>query len=91
MFGDFNVEMSNPHISEFCTVYNFTNLIKEATCYKNGDKPTSIDDILRNHSRWFQNSGIYETGLSDFHTVLNMIYAKQKPMVIKYRDYKKIY
>ena len=88
MFGDFNAEMSNPHISEFCTVYSFTNLIKEPTCYKNVDKPKSIDNILTNYSRWFQNSGIYETGLSDFHTVLKMFCAKQKPMVIKYRDYK---
>ena len=90
VLGDFNVEMSNPHMSEFCALYNFTNLIKEPTCYKNVDKPTSIDHILTNHARCFQHSGIYETGLSDFHkltfTVLKMFYAKQKPRIIKYRD-----
>ena len=92
VLGDFNVEMSNPHMSEFCALYNFTNLIKEPTCYKNVDKPTSIDHILTNYERCFQHSGIYETGLSDFHkltfTVLKMFYAKQKPRIIKYRDYK---
>ena len=92
VLGDFNAEMSNPHTSEFCALYNFTNLIKEPTCYKNVDKPTSIDHILTNHARCFQHSGIYETGLSDFHkltfTVLKMFYAKQKPRIIKYRDYK---
>ena len=92
VFGDFNAEMSNPHMSEFCALYNFTNLIKEITCYKNVDKATSIDHILTNHARCFQHSGIYETGLSAFNkltfTVLKMFYAKQKPRIINYRDYK---
>ena len=92
MLGDFNAEMSNPYMSWLCALYNFTNLIKEPNCYKNVDKPTSIDHILTNHARCFQHSGIYETGLSDFHkltfTVLKMFYAKQKPRIIKYRDYK---
>ena len=58
VLGDFNAEMSNPHMSEFCALYNFTNLIKEPTCYKNVDKPTSIDHILTSHARCFQQSGI---------------------------------
>ena len=92
VLGDFNAEMSNPHMSEFCALYNLTNLIKEPKCYKNVDKPTSIDLILTNHARCFQHSGIHETGLSDFHkltiTVLKMFYAKQKPRIIQDRDYK---
>ena len=91
--GVFNAEMSNPHMSEFCALYNVKNLIKEITCYNNVDKPKSIDHILTNHARYFQHSGIYETGLSDFHkltfTVLKMFHAKQKARIIKYRDYKK--
>ena len=87
VLGDFNAEMSNPHMSEFCALYNFANLIKEPTCYKNVDKPTSIDHILTNHSRCFQHSGVYEMGLSDFHkltfTILKMFYAKQKPRITK--------
>ena len=67
VFGDFNAEMANPHRNEFCALYNFTNLIKEPTCYKNIDKLTFIIDlILTNHARCFQHSSIYETGLSDF-------------------------
>ena len=60
-------------MSEFC----FTNLIKEPTCYKNADKPTSIDHILRNHTRCFQYFSIYETGLSDFHELTFKIKLKQ--------------
>ena len=89
---DFNAEMSNPRLSESYAHYSFKNLINEPTCYKNVDKPTSIDHILTNHARCFQYSGIYETSFSDFHkltfTVLKMFYAKQKPRIIKYQDYK---
>ena len=92
MLGDFDVKMSNPHMSEFCALHDLTNLMKEPTCYKNVDKATSIDHILTNHARCFQYSGIYETGLSDSHkltlTALKIFYAKQKPKIIKYRDYK---
>ena len=84
--------MSNPHMSEFCPLYNLRNLIKEPTCYKNLDEPTSIGHILASHARCFQHSRIYEAGLSDFHkltfTVVKMFYAKQKSRIIKYRDYK---
>ena len=79
-------------MSEFCALYSFTNLIRKFTCYKNLEVPNSIDHILRNHARYFQRSGISEAGLSDFHkltfTILKMFYAKQKPRIIKYRDYK---
>ena len=71
MLGDIDSEMS-----EFCALYNFANLIKKPTCYKNIDKPTFVDHILTNHAICFQHSGIYETDLSDFHqltfTVLKM-------------------
>ena len=77
ILGVFNAEMSNHQTSEFCAFYDFTNLIKKLTCYKNVDKkPTSIDHILTNHARCFQHSVIYEMGSSDFHkltfTVLKM-------------------
>ena len=78
VLGNFNAEISNPHMSEFCALYNFKSLIKEATCYKNVDKPTSIVHILTNNARSFQHSGIYDTGFSAFHkltfTVLKMFY-----------------
>ena len=90
--GDFNVEMSNPHMCEFCNLYNFINFLKKPKCYKNVDKTKNIDHILTNHARCFQRSDAYETGLSDFHkvtfTALKMFYAKQKPRIMKHSDYK---
>ena len=92
VLGDFNAEMTNTHMEEFCSVYNFKSLIKDPTCFKNPEKPTTIDHILTNHPRCFQHSGVYETGLSNFHrltlTVLKVYHSKQNPKIIQYRDYK---
>ena len=91
--GDFNAEMSNTHLQEFCAIFSLKNLIKKSTCFKSLEKPTGIDHFLTNHPKSFQHSGTYETGLSDFHkltyTVLKMHYSKQQHKVIKYRCYKK--
>ena len=48
--GDFNAEMSNNHLQEFCAIFSLTNLIKESTFLKNPEKPTGIDHILTNQS-----------------------------------------
>ena len=46
--------------------------------YKNPEKPSCIDLILINKSHSFKNSGVIETGLSDFHrmtvTVRKMVF-----------------
>ena len=56
--------------------------------------PTFIDLILTNRPKYFQNSNVFETGLSNCHkltfTVLKACFQKHKPKVIKYRNYKKI-
>ena len=92
VLGDFNAEMSNTHMEEFCSMYNFESPIKDPTCFKNPEKPTTIGHILTNHLKCFQHSGVYETGLSDFHrltlTVLKVFHSKQNPKIIQYRDYK---
>ena len=48
LLGDFNLEMSQATIINFCDTYNLSNLIKEATCYKNLHNPSTIDLILTN-------------------------------------------
>ena len=54
--------------------------------------PSCVDLILTNRPRSFQNSCTLENGLSDFHkmtlTVLKSSFAKQKPRILNYRNYK---
>ena len=93
LIGDFNSEMKEYEMKEFCEIYHPKNLIKEPTCYKNSKNPTSIDIILTNRIQSFQNSCVIETGLSDFHkmtiTVLKTYFQKKSPVLIRYRNYKK--
>ena len=66
------------------------NLIKVPTCFKNPERPTSVDVILPNSYRSFQNSCAMETGLSDFHkmivTILKTYFPRKEPKIIQYRD-----
>ena len=43
MLGEFNSEMSEYAMEEFCDIYNMTNLIKEPTCFKNPLNPSTND------------------------------------------------
>ena len=67
LLGDFNSEVVENSMKEFCGIYNLNNLIKEPTCYKNINNPTSIDVILTNRYMSFCKSQAIETGISDFH------------------------
>ena len=93
IMGDFNSECNESNMSIFCETYDFQNLIKEPTCFKNPLSPSSIDVILTNRKTCFQNSSTLDTSLSDFHkmtiTVMKMQYKKLEPKIISYRNYKK--
>ena len=67
---DFNADMENINLKNFCDLYNFKNLIKEPTCFKNPVNPTCIDLMLTSSYRRFQNSCAIETGLSNFHSLI---------------------
>ena len=73
--------------------HNLKNLIKDPTCFKNAQNPTSIDMILTNRSEDFRTSCCIETGISDFHkmviSILNADYKKIKPTKVRYSNYKK--
>ena len=94
LIGDFNADMENVNLRNFCDLYKFKNLIKEPTSFKNPVNPTCIDLMLTNTHKSFQNSCAIETGLLDFHrmvvTVMKAYFQEQKPKVLTYRDYKKI-
>ena len=71
---------------------SFKSHIKDVTCYKNPEILSTIDLILTNNPRRFQNYCIIETSLSDFHrmvvTVMKTSFERLEPRVINYGDYK---
>ena len=70
----------------------FQKLIKQPTCCKKPTNSSSVDLILTNRSRGFQNSRTFKTGLFDFHkktlTILKLSFPKQKPIILNYHNYK---
>jgi hypothetical protein len=92
LLGDFNIEVNDESMQEFCESYGLKSLIKDPTCFKNPENPSCIDLILTNKATYFQNSCTIETGLSDFHkmtiSVMKGSFEKLKPKVINYRNYR---
>ena len=92
LLGDFYVEVEEKNISDFMSAYNLKSLVKQKACFKNLDNPSCIDLILTNSPWSFQDSSVFETGLSDFHklttTVLKQYFPKPKPKIVNYRDYR---
>ena len=74
--GDWNSEMTEESMENFCEMYNLENLIKEPTCFKSTENPSSIDVILTNKKLSFQHSMTIETGLSDFHKMTVTVMKK---------------
>ena len=89
---DFNAGFEDTSVKNFCFSYNLTSMNNKPTCFKNPYNPSCIDLILTNCSRSFQNSGVIETGLSDFHklviAVMKTTFKKSKPKIITYCSYK---
>ena len=91
LLGDFDVETEEAIIS-VSEHRQSKRLVSEKTYFKNPGTPSCIDLILTSSSWSFQNTGVFETGLSVFHkltfTVLNQYYPKQNRKVVFYRKYK---
>ena len=92
LLGDFNVEVKEKKISDFMSTYGLKSLVKQKACFKSPDNPSCIHLILINSLRSFQDSSVFEMGLSDFHklttTVLKQYFPKSKPKIVNYRDYR---
>ena len=84
VMGDFNAEPHDHFLMDFCDENNLKNLIKVPICFKNSERPTSIDMMLTNSYKSFQNSCAIEMGLSAFH---KMIVTILKTCFQKNRDY----
>ena len=82
LLGHFNVDPEEENMLDFLKIYNLKNLAKQKSCYKNPENLSCIDLILRNCRRSFQNTHVFEKGLSDFHkmtvSVLKSHFPKQK-------------
>ena len=89
---DFNVEADNSAMPVFSDTYDLKSLIIESICYKNPNKPSCIDLLLKNKLQHFRHSCIIETGLPNFHrmtiTVMKATFEKFQPRVVNFRDYK---
>ena len=81
--GDFNSEMTESAMGNFCGTYHLHNLIKDPTCFENPDQLSCIDFILTNFPKSFLKSQTLLT-----LTVLKINYKKQKTLVVTYGDYK---
>ena len=93
LLGDFNAEMNEKSMIDFCDTYNLKNIVTGPTCFKSPTNPSSVDLILTNKHRSFTENVNIETGLSDFHLMttctMKSYFPKQRPIRIKYRSYKK--
>ena len=47
-YGDFDASINKKCMTEFCNLKGITSLIKKPTCFKNPNKPASIDPNLTN-------------------------------------------
>ena len=63
------MQANNSVVSVFSDTYDIKSLIKRSTCYKNPNKPSRIDLMLKNKPQIFKHSCVIKTGLPDFHRV----------------------
>ena len=79
-------------LDTFCSIWNLKNSRKEPTCFKNTNNPSCIVLFSTSTIRSFQETQVFEKGLSDVHklvvTVLKSTFPKLPPNVITYRSYK---
>ena len=59
--------------------YNYKNIIRYKTCYKNPENPKCIYLMMTNISKSFQNSLAIETGLSDIHKMCSTVLKISTP------------
>ena len=70
LIGDFNSEISERSIYDFCNAYNLESLSNTPTYFKNPENPSCIDRLLTNSKNNFDEAVVLESGLSDFHKLV---------------------
>ena len=89
---DFNAEPTEIAMSDFLEVYNFRNLTKGSTCFKNPNKPSFISFKLTNRKNnyviCFNRNGCLRFSYKMVVTVLKSYFRKREAKIIKYRSNK---
>ena len=89
---NFDVDVSDPSMTSFCTLFKLKSIAKKSTGYKSLENPRCIDLFLINCPRSLHNTCLYETGLSDFQklvaTILRTSFEPLPPKIMAYRNYK---
>ena len=90
--GDLNMSESDPDLQDFLAHIDGKCLVKEPTCFKNAQSPSTVDHFITNSPSLFQNTNAFNIGLSDFHllivTVLKVGIPKQEPKTVTYRSFR---
>ena len=90
---NFNISVDGSYLSVFCDTFNLESvMLQDPTYYKSPEISSSIDLILTNNPLSFQNSCVFETGISGFHrvtvTVMKTFFHKLQLRIINYRSCK---
>ena len=98
VMGDINIDTHNEKdpgfvkLASFCDVFGLSNLVTSKTCFTKNHS-SSIDVILTNRPRSFQKTSVFETGPSNYRslvaTTMKATVPGLKSKHIKYRSYKK--
>ena len=89
--GDMNLEPENVDMVDFLELNCLYNHMKHKTCWKS-ERGSCIDLIISNRKFSIFNTGTFETGLSDHHSLiycmLKTTFVKLPPKVVNYRNWK---
>ena len=62
LLGDFNTEPTDTILSHFCEIFNFKNLIKGKTCFKNPNKQAALICLLQTGQKVFKIIWLFKQG-----------------------------
>ena len=86
LMGDFNTTPSEEILVEFLDDRELSNLVNFPTCFMSKENPSTIDLVITNKPKSFQNTIGISTGLSDFHkmilTTMKTTFPKAAPKTI---------
>ena len=91
LMGDFNTTPTEEVLVEFLEDRELSNLVHFPTCFMSKENPSTIDLVITNKPKSFQNTIGFSTGLSDFHkmvlTTMKTTFPKAAIKTITYRDF----